>query len=107
MTVDDRTVDEIVVLADIIFRVEAEITAQRSRPTPAQRADILAIAIMELVASARAARGLHSGRLYAATVLDELNDAPESETDQPTAIDLLIPVFIAQVMAGPGHPDDA
>ncbi|WP_330231586.1 hypothetical protein OHA40_03275 [Nocardia sp. NBC_00508] len=92
----ERACAELDVLTDVIGTlVTATADAVRDGMTATTRARVIAMVVYELITSARTAAAPHSGRLYAAPVLDPIIDnIPDA--DDITFLDLLIPAIIGQ-----------
>ncbi|MCC3329461.1 hypothetical protein [Nocardia abscessus] len=92
----ERSAAELDVLTDVIGTlVTATTDAVRDGMTDTTRIRVMAMVIFELISSARTAAGPHTGRLYAAPVLDPIIDNIPA-ADDITFLDLLIPAIIGQ-----------
>jgi hypothetical protein len=92
----ERSAAELDVLTDVIGTlVTATADAVRAGMSDTTRVRVMAMVVFELISSARTAAGPHTGRLYAAPVLDPIIDNI-SAADDITLLDLLIPAIIGQ-----------
>ncbi|UAK35162.1 hypothetical protein K8O92_15875 [Nocardia asteroides] len=92
----ERSAAELDVLTDVIGTlVTATAEAVRDGMSDTIRVRVIAMVVFELISSARTAAGPHTGRLYAAPVLDPILDNI-SAADDITLLDLLIPEIIGQ-----------
>ncbi|WP_159920947.1 MULTISPECIES: hypothetical protein [Nocardia] len=92
----ERSAAELDVLTDVIGTlVTATADAVRAGMSDTTRVRVMAKVVFELISSARTAAGPHTGRLYAAPVLDPIIDNI-SAADDITLLDLLIPAIIGQ-----------
>ncbi|WP_454197804.1 hypothetical protein [Nocardia sp. Marseille-Q1738] len=99
MTADqdaERASAELDVLTDVIGTlVAATADAARDGMSDTTRVRVMAMVIYELISSARTAAAPHTGRLYAAPLLDPIiENIPD--TDDITFLDLLIPAIVGQ-----------
>ncbi|WP_043733817.1 hypothetical protein [Nocardia asiatica] len=87
---------ELDVLTDVLGTlVAATADAVRDGMSDTTRVRVMAMVVYELISSARTAAGPHTGRLYAAPVLDPIiENIPAA--DDLTLLDLLIPAIIGQ-----------
>ncbi|WP_280412911.1 hypothetical protein [Nocardia asiatica] len=87
---------ELDVLADVLGTlVAATADAVRDGMSETTRVRVMAMVVFELISSARTASPPHTGRLYAAPVLDPIIDNIPA-ADEITLLDLLIPAIIGQ-----------
>ncbi|MGK8491487.1 hypothetical protein [Nocardia asiatica] len=92
----ERAAAELDVLTDVIGTlVAATADALRDGMTETTRVRVMAMIVFELISSARTASPPHTGRLYAAPVLDPIIDNIPA-ADEITLLDLLIPAIIGQ-----------
>ncbi|MEU2174567.1 hypothetical protein ABZ552_10125 [Nocardia sp. NPDC019219] len=96
----ERADAEFDVLTDVIGTlVAATADAVRDGMSDTTRVRVMAMVIYELISSARNAAAPHTGRLYAAPVLDPIiENIPAA--DDITLLDLLIPAIIGQHIIG-------
>ncbi|MEU2093021.1 hypothetical protein [Nocardia beijingensis] len=92
----ERADAELDVLTDVIGTlVAATADAVRDGMSDTGRVRVMAMVVYALISSARSVAGPHTGRLYAAPVLDSIIDnIPAAE--ELTLLDLLIPAIIGQ-----------
>jgi hypothetical protein len=97
---DERAAAELDVLTEVIGTlVTTTAEAVPGGMTDAARAHVMAKVIYVLITSARTAAAPHTGRLYAAAVLDPIvENIPAA--DEITLLDLLIPAIIGQHFGG-------
>ncbi|MEV6256461.1 hypothetical protein ACIHAX_25115 [Nocardia sp. NPDC051929] len=96
----ERSAAELDVLTEVIGTLVTTTTdAVRDGMTEAARAHVMAKVIYVLITSARTAAAPHTGRLYAAAVLDPIIENT-SAADEITLLDLLIPALIGQHVGG-------
>ncbi|WP_280475422.1 hypothetical protein [Nocardia asiatica] len=92
----EREAAELDVLIDVIGTLMAATAdAVRDGMSDTARVRVMAMVVYELISSARTAAGPHTGRLYAAPVLDPIIENI-SAADDITFLDLLIPAIIGQ-----------
>ncbi|MBF6229617.1 hypothetical protein IU470_31600 [Nocardia abscessus] len=92
----ERADAELDVLTDVIGALVAATTdAVRDGMTDTTRVRVMAMVVLELISSARDAAAPHTGRLYAAPVLDPIIENIPAAEDL-TFLDLLIPAIIGQ-----------
>ncbi|MEU1546896.1 hypothetical protein [Nocardia sp. NPDC005745] len=92
----ERSAAELDVLTDVIGTlVAATADAVRDGMSDTARVHVMAMVVYELISSARTAAGPHTGRLYAAPLLDPIIDNIPA-ADDITFLDLLIPAIIGQ-----------
>ncbi|MGK8509743.1 hypothetical protein ACRS5S_17410 [Nocardia asiatica] len=92
----ERAAAELDVLIDVIGTLMvATADAVRDGMTQTTRVRVMALVVFELISSARTASPPHTGRLYAAPVLDPIIDNIPA-ADEITLLDLLIPAIIGQ-----------
>ncbi|WP_280251249.1 hypothetical protein [Nocardia abscessus] len=92
----ERNAAELDVLTEVIGTLIASTAvAVRDGMTEATRVRLMARVVFELISSARNAAAPHTGRLYAAPVLDPIIDNLPA-ADEITFLDLLIPAIIGQ-----------
>ncbi|MGK8504646.1 hypothetical protein [Nocardia asiatica] len=92
----ERADAELDVLTDVIGTlVAATADAVRDGMSETTRVRVMAMIVFELISSARTASPPHTGRLYAAPVLDPIIDNIPA-ADEITLLDLLIPAIIGQ-----------
>ncbi|WP_063052699.1 hypothetical protein [Nocardia arthritidis] len=96
----ERAAAELDVLTEVIDTLVI-ITAEAvpDGMTGAARAQVIAKVIYVLITSARTAAAPHTGRLYAAAVLDPIIENIPAD-DEITLLDLLIPAIIGQHIGG-------
>ncbi|MCC3332717.1 hypothetical protein [Nocardia abscessus] len=96
----ERNAAELDVLTDVIGTLMASTAvAVRDGMTETTRVRLMAVVVFELISSARTAAAPHTGRLYAAPVLDPIIDNIPA-ADDITFLDLLIPAIIGQHITG-------
>ncbi|MEU1998615.1 hypothetical protein ABZ511_29600 [Nocardia gamkensis] len=94
----ERAAAELDVLTDVIgtlITATATADAVRDGMSDTTRVRVMAMVVYELINSARTAAGPHTGRLYAAPLLDPIIDNIPA-ADDITLLDLLIPAIIGQ-----------
>ncbi|MEV6325958.1 hypothetical protein AB0M45_33045 [Nocardia sp. NPDC051787] len=92
----ERSAAELDVMTDVIGTlVAATADAVRDGMSDTNRVRVIAMVVYELISSARTAAAPHTGRLYAAPVLDPIIDNIPA-ADDITFLDLLIPAIIGQ-----------
>ncbi|WP_280261771.1 hypothetical protein [Nocardia abscessus] len=92
----ERAAAELDVLTDVIGTLmTATADAVRDGMTDITRVRVMSMVVYELISSARTAAAPHTGRLYAAPLLDPIIDNI-SAADDITLLDLLIPAIIGQ-----------
>ncbi|MET9286061.1 hypothetical protein [Nocardia beijingensis] len=92
----ERAEAELDVLTDVIGTlVAATADAVRDGMSDAARVRVMAMVVYALISSARTVAGPHTGRLYAAPVLDPIIENIPAAEDL-TFLDLLIPAIIGQ-----------
>ncbi|WP_067478109.1 hypothetical protein [Nocardia amamiensis] len=92
----ERSAAELDVLTDVIGTlVTSTADAVRDGMSDTTRVRVIAMVVYELISSARTAAAPHTGRLYAAPVLDPIVDNIPT-ADDITFLDLLIPAIIGQ-----------
>ncbi|MGO4649963.1 hypothetical protein AB4305_34365 [Nocardia sp. 2YAB30] len=92
----ERAAAELDVLTDVIGTlIDATTDAVRDGMTDTTRVRVMAMVVYELITSARTAPALHTGRLYAAPLLDPILDNIPA-ADDITLLDLLIPAIIGR-----------
>ncbi|MEU5763637.1 hypothetical protein [Nocardia sp. NPDC047648] len=90
----ERAEAELDVLTDVIGTlVAATADALRDGMSHTTRVRVMAVVVYALISSARTAAGPHTGRLYAAPLLDPIIDNIPA-ADDITLLDLLIPAVI-------------
>ncbi|MGY5307326.1 hypothetical protein [Nocardia gipuzkoensis] len=96
----ERNAAELDVLTEVIGTLVASTAdAVRDGMTDTTRMRVMAMVVFELISSARNAAAPHTGRLYAAPVLDPIIDNIPA-ADEITFLDLLIPAIIGQHITG-------
>ncbi|MBF6340316.1 hypothetical protein IU450_31145 [Nocardia abscessus] len=96
----ERNAAELEVLTDVIGTLmTATADAVRDGMTDTTRVRLMAMVVFELISSARTAAAPHTGRLYAAPMLDPIIDNIPA-ADDLTFLDLLIPAIIGQHITG-------
>ncbi|WP_280253601.1 hypothetical protein [Nocardia abscessus] len=96
----ERNAAELDVLTDVIGTLVANTAdAVRDGMTDTTRVRLMARIVFALILSARNAAAPHTGRLYAAPVLDPIIDNIPA-ADEITFLDLLIPAIIGQHITG-------
>ncbi|WP_280294703.1 hypothetical protein [Nocardia abscessus] len=92
----ERAAAELDVLTEVIGTLVASTAdAVREGMTETIRVRVMAMVVFELISSARTAAAPHTGRLYAAPVLDPIiENIPAA--DEITFLDLLIPAIIGR-----------
>ncbi|MGY2032052.1 hypothetical protein [Nocardia gipuzkoensis] len=92
----ERNAAELDVLTEVIGTLVASTAdAVRDGMTDTTRVRLMARVVFALISSARNAAAPHTGRLYAAPVLDPIIDNLPA-ADEITFLDLLIPAIIGQ-----------
>ncbi|MGY1981161.1 hypothetical protein [Nocardia gipuzkoensis] len=92
----ERNAAELDVLTEVIGTLVASTAdAVRDGMTDTTRVRLMARVVFALISSARHAAAPHTGRLYAAPVLDPIIDNLPA-ADEITLLDLLIPAIIGQ-----------
>ncbi|MGY1936812.1 hypothetical protein [Nocardia gipuzkoensis] len=92
----ERTAAELDVLTDVIGTlITATADAVQNGMSDTTRVRVMAMLVYELISSARTAAAPHTGRLYAAPLLDPIIDNIPA-ADDITFLDLLIPAIIGQ-----------
>ncbi|MGY1942560.1 hypothetical protein [Nocardia asiatica] len=92
----ERADAELDVLTDVIGTlVTTTAAASRDGMSDTTRVRVMAMVIYELISSARTAAAPHTGRLYAAPLLDPIVENIPAAEDL-TFLDLLIPAIIGQ-----------
>ncbi|MGY1978360.1 hypothetical protein [Nocardia gipuzkoensis] len=92
----ERAAAELDVLTDVIGTlITATADAVQNRMSDTTRVRVMSMLVYELISSARTAAAPHTGRLYAAPLLDPIIDNI-SAADDITFLDLLIPAIIGQ-----------
>ncbi|MGO4616889.1 hypothetical protein AB4305_20175 [Nocardia sp. 2YAB30] len=96
----ERAAAELDVLTDVIGTLIATTAdAVRDGMSDTARVRVMAMVVYELITSARTAAAPHTGRIYAAPVLDPIIDNIAA-ADEITFLDLLIPAIIGQHITG-------
>ncbi|MFE7742699.1 hypothetical protein [Nocardia sp. NPDC057455] len=96
----ERAAAELDVLTEVIdILVTTTAEAIPDGMPEAARAHVMAKVIYVLITSARTAAAPHTGRLYAAAVLDPIIENIAT-ADEITLLDLLIPAIIGQHIGG-------
>ncbi|MBF6202612.1 hypothetical protein IU483_00585 [Streptomyces gardneri] len=92
----ERSAAELDVLTDVIGTlVAATADAVRDGMSDTTRVRVMAMVVYALISSARTAAGPHTGRLYAAPLLDPIIENIPAAEDL-NFLDLLIPAIIGQ-----------
>ncbi|NKY27683.1 hypothetical protein [Nocardia gamkensis] len=92
----ERSAAELDVLTDVVGTLmTATADAVLAGMSDTTRVRVMAMVVYELISSARTAAAPHTGRLYAAPVLDPIIENIPAAEDL-TFLDLLIPAIIGQ-----------
>ncbi|MGK8489987.1 hypothetical protein [Nocardia asiatica] len=92
----ERSAAELDVLTDVIGTlITATADAVQDGMSDTTRIHVMAMLVLELINSARTAAAPHTGRLYAAPLLDPIIDNIPA-ADDITFLDLLIPAIIGK-----------